>query len=101
MYPICKDEFYNELFALWANIHYTLPKDNEEICRQELWNNANLQTDGCCFHYKDWKNNKINFIQDILGNDGCVVKKKNLENKYNITCKQLNYEILNSAIPHT
>ena len=69
MYPKCKDEFYNELFALWAEIHFTMTKDNEQICWQSLWNNANILSDGCCIYYKHWDSKNINFIQDIIGNN--------------------------------
>jgi hypothetical protein len=51
MYPHIKDEFYNEMLSQWAEIHYFNPIDNEQICRQMLWNNANLKSDGKCFNY--------------------------------------------------
>jgi hypothetical protein len=38
-------------------------------------------------------------MQDIVGNDGKILKKTALQNKYNIICKQLDYEKLKHAIP--
>ena len=66
MYPTLKDQFYNKMFALWTRIHYHKPNRNEEICRQCIWNNANIPVNGQCVIYKNWKNLNINCMQDII-----------------------------------
>ena len=38
-------------------------------------------------------------IQDIVVEDGNIIAKKELENKYSITCRHLEYERLVHAIP--
>jgi hypothetical protein len=101
MYPKLADEFYNEMFNLWANIHYKIPRGNEQICRQALWNNANLKTDGRCFNYNTWKGKKINYIQDIVRQDGHIITQNELEKKYSIICRPLEYQRLVHAIPST
>ena len=60
MYPIFKDPYYNEMLIMWAQIHYSIPNDNEQICRQKLWHNANLQAGNECFVYNNRKFHKIN-----------------------------------------
>jgi hypothetical protein len=74
-----------------------MPSDNEQICWQSLWNNANIKSDGQGIYYKSWERINIRFVQDITGNNGSLLSKKDLEQKYTITCKQLEYEILNTC----
>ena len=81
MYPKFEDQLYNEMFNVWASIHYADPKGNEEICRQSLWNNANIQIVNRCVSNKYWRNHKIEYIQDIVGNDGEILKKKRSTNQ--------------------
>ena len=99
MTPNFKDPFYNEMFIVWMDINFIVPNDNDEICRQPLWNNSNLQSDGECFNYNRWKRNNINFVQDIVTTNGNIMSKSDLENKYGITCRLLEYERLLRATP--
>jgi hypothetical protein len=39
-FPVMKDEFYAELFKVWAQIHCHDPINAEEVCRQPLWHNT-------------------------------------------------------------
>jgi hypothetical protein len=99
MYPNFRDAFYNDMFTMWAKIHHTQPTDNEHICWQSLWNNANIKADGHCIYYKSWDSKNIRFIQDITGSNGLLLSKNDLVNKYSLTSKQLEYETLIHAIP--
>jgi hypothetical protein len=98
-YPVFKDQFYNDLFTMWAQIHFCNPKNIEEICQQTLWHNTNIQKENKCIIYKDWEDNHINYIQDLIQSDGNLLTKKEIEKKYDIKCKQLDYESLIHAIP--
>jgi hypothetical protein len=98
-YPCFKDTYYNEMLTMWAQIHHSIPSDNEEIVRQKLWNNVNLQAGNKCFMYNNWKTHNIKFIQDIVGNNGNIITKEELEKKYGFKCKQLEYESLIHAVP--
>ena len=59
-----------------------------------LWNNANLKTDGICFNYNTWKRKRKKFIQDIVREDGHIITQNDLEKKYSITCRSLEYQRL-------
>jgi hypothetical protein len=60
-----------------------------------------MQVDGQCVTYNNWRNHNINYIQDIIGYDGKILSKRNLERKYNIISIYLEYETLVHAIPKT
>ena len=98
-YPVFKDQFYNELFAMWSQIHFCKPKNNEEICRQRLCHDTNIQKENKCIIYKDQEDKNIHFIQDLIHADGNLLTKKEIENEYDIKCKQLDYESLIHSIP--
>ena len=98
-YPVFRDQFYNELFSLWSQIHYCNPKNNEDICRQCIWHNSNIQKDHKCIFYKDWKDKGIEYIQDLLSKEGSILTKSEIESKYHMKCKRLDYESLAHAIP--
>ena len=67
--------------------------------RQSIWHNSNIQKDNKCIIYKEWEDKNIQYIQDLLHMDGNLLSKTEIENKYDITCKQLDYESLIHAIP--
>jgi hypothetical protein len=97
-YPTLKHQFYNELFAFWAMIHTSTPKNADEICIQTLWHNTHIRVDGRTLNYKSWQTANINYVQDIIDHKGNILDKKQLNQKYNIACKYLEYESLFSAI---
>jgi hypothetical protein len=39
-YPAFKDQFYKEIFQLWAELHYKYPENGEQVCRQIICNNS-------------------------------------------------------------
>jgi hypothetical protein len=98
-YPSFNDKFYSEIFNMWAQIHYYIPKNNEEICRQELWYNNNISKENNYIVYKEWANKNVNFIQDLLNKEGRFISKTELESKYSLICKPPEYESLIHAIP--
>jgi hypothetical protein len=99
IYPKFNDQFYNDLFSMWAQIHYYKPQNNEDMSRQELWYNSNIQIENKYIIYKEWDRNNIRYIQDLLDKEGNVISKAEMEKKYDIRCKQLQYESLIHAIP--
>ena len=55
-YPHFTDNFYNELFKTWANLHHSIPKNAEETSQQPLWNNAHIKANNRCIEFTKWKN---------------------------------------------
>jgi hypothetical protein len=98
-YPRFNDQFYNDLFKMWANLHFYSPPNNEDICRQHLWHNSNIMKENKIIMYKEWANKNINFVQVLLNKEGKFIPKKELEQKYELRCKYLEYESLIHAMP--
>jgi hypothetical protein len=98
-YPTLKDNFYSHLFKTWSELKFHIPKNNEQVCREIIWHNSNILIGNKPAYYKQWENKGFNFIQDLLNEQGQLAKKEQLENKYNLTIKFLEYESLIAALP--
>jgi hypothetical protein len=97
--PSVSDLFYNEILQTWASLTYSEPSKPEEILKQILWYNSCIKIDNKTVNYKTWADNNINFIQDLLNKDGNFATKNELENKFSMNFKYLEYESLRHAIP--
>jgi exonuclease III len=98
-FPVFNDDFYNDMFNTWSNIHFKEPEDNEAICKQIIWYNDYIKVEGKGICYKSWREHNIEFIQDIINNKGEILSQKELEAKYNLNCKYLEYLSILTAIP--
>ena len=97
--PTFNDKFYDQLFLTWSELRTHEPTDNEQVCREIIWYNSNIRIANKPIYYKKWEDSGINFIQDILNEQGAFAKKDYLENKYHIVIKFLEYQSLLAAIP--
>jgi hypothetical protein len=98
-YPVFKDEFYNELFKTWAEIHFRKPINGEEVCRQLICNNSLIRTEGTPITQNTWKYKEMKFLQNILNDKGSIETKANLEKKYHVQIDPMIYNSMISSIP--
>jgi hypothetical protein len=97
--PKITEDFYNSIFQMWAKLHYHEPTKPEDILTQLIWKNSLIKVDKKTIDYKSWRDREINYIQDILNNNGNIGSKPEIERKFNTTFKFLEYESLVHAIP--
>ena len=38
-----KDKFYKEIFNMWTDIHFSNPKECEQIVKQIIWFNSHIK----------------------------------------------------------
>jgi hypothetical protein len=93
------DSFYRNLMKKWADIHHFTPYNGEQVCREILWNNSFIKIDNKTVNFKTWKNQGIIFVQHLLNGNGQFSSKHELENKFTINIRQMQYNALLSAIP--
>jgi hypothetical protein len=96
-----KDQFYNDLFHTWADIHSNTPVNREQVCGQILWNNSHIKVANKMINYKQWQSHNINCVQDILYKNGKFLTKTAISEAYNINPTHLQYQSLISVIPST
>jgi hypothetical protein len=97
-YPQIQDKFYQEMFKEWAKVHYYKPQRAECVARELIAYNSHIKINNRMITYKPFVQN-IKFIQNILNDQGALANKMYLENKYEVTIKQMQYNSLISAIP--
>jgi hypothetical protein len=93
------DEFYKHIFTVWANLHYHEPYNSETYCREIVWNNSHILVAQKPVMYQNWHRSGINFIADLLNEQGVIANKYELENKFGINIPHMQYNSLISAIP--
>jgi hypothetical protein len=98
-YPGFKDKFYTEMWHTWSEINFREPNGIEQICRQRICNNSNIKVDCRPINNPEWTNNDMTFIKDIISEKGTILTETNINRKYNIRLKNLQYNSLISAIP--
>jgi len=70
------------------------------MLNEYLWYNYKIKIGEQTVYYKSWNKAGINFIHDIFNfNSGTYKTKEELENKFNIPIKAMEYNSLVSAIP--
>lgn len=70
--PIKIPEFYKDVILAWHLCGGGLkaPQNANEIRQQILWGNKYIQSRGKTLFMSSWKNSNINFIEDILSENG-------------------------------
>jgi hypothetical protein len=68
--PSFKDNFYNEIFNLWVNLHHHAPVTSEQACMQTICNNTFIKIDGRVINDKICESQEIRFIQNLLDDNG-------------------------------
>jgi hypothetical protein len=98
-YPNIADNFYKSIFTMWSDIHFKQPEECEDVTKQIIWFNSLIKIGKKTVNYNNWINGKINFLQDLLNDEGKIATKAQIENKYQIQSRFLEYESLIHAIP--
>ena len=83
----------------WAEIHHKHLASIAEICNQRICNNSLIRVDFRPIFKKEWNDNDLIHIQDILTDKGTFLSERNINTKYNIQLKTLEYNSLKCAIP--
>jgi hypothetical protein len=99
-YPHFRQPFYNELFDTWHEIYFYVPIETIQLCEQIVWKNSLIKIDNKPVSYKQWRDKGIYFLQQLLDEHGLLISKENLEKKYNMRCRGLQFEGLIHAIPN-
>jgi hypothetical protein len=96
--------FYWQILKSWNEIKtITNSEKNKspfEIRRETLWFNKNIKLNGKEMYWNSLHKKGINIIHDIVKENGQFLSKTELDQKYNITCDFLKFNVLKDAIPN-
>jgi hypothetical protein len=99
-YPCFGDNFYASICETWAQVHYQNPIGPLAICEQIIWSNSNIRVNDKPINLKYCYDKGLVTIQNLINHKGKIGTKAEIENKFGIKFKQLDYESLYTAIPH-
>ena len=91
--------FYQQVASLWYEIYSKEPCTPLEVRNFQLWENKHITVNHKPVYYKTWSQNYINVIGDLLDKSGNVLSKPQLERRYPLIIKQMDYNCVVHAIP--
>ena len=98
-YPLLGDQFYDDIFQLWVELHNKKPTSGQMVCNQTICNNSFIRISGKPITTKIWKHHHVKYIQDIIDRNGNIDNRRNIEKKYDIIIDPLLYNGISCAIP--
>jgi plasmid maintenance system killer protein len=94
-----QEKFYTDMFQTWSKLNYIIPETVADIIVQPLGHNDLIQIDKNNNINVQWKQAGINHILHIKDTNGKIRSKQNLENKYGINIKFMEYNSIIHSIP--
>ena len=94
-----KSPFYLQMLQHWYTLFSRQPGNLIGIFSASLWNNCHICIDGKPVYYKSWSEKGIKLYGNIIGKNGNLLTKEEMENRYSFKIKQMDYNSLIHAIP--
>ena len=96
------NKFYSQMLEFWYQLH-SVPPTQESIEKEILWNNKFIIIDNkpINLRYTQWQKHAIRTLGDIVDINGNLLTREIIQEKYNVTIKQMEYNSLIDAIPAT
>ena len=86
------NKFWSDVFTAWAEItklHF--PKCISDFLKSSLWYNNNIRLGKKTMYYRHWVKNGVNFVNDLVDEDGNFLSLDEFKRKYNIQTNFLEY----------
>ena len=93
--------FWQEIIVYWCQCNYIDVNNTSNIDYDNLplWLNSCIKINNKVLYWKEWINNGITHIKHLFRDTGILYSKNDLELKYNLNIKHMDYNSLISAIP--
>lgn len=90
--------FWREVLEAWLHFSEKSPEQKTYPSMEPLFYSKNILIGKKTFFYKSWFENNIVFVNDVLNEDGSIMKLEDLNSKYETELDSHKYEILRDAI---
>ena len=100
--PINLPQFYKEVITSWHECGggKKAPQSAADIRKEIIWGNKYIQSKGKTLFFRHWKNSNINFIDDLLDENGNFKTGKDILEKLKSTANWIaEYQKIIKAIP--
>jgi len=95
----CYSKFYEQVLKYWFDVYSIVKINPFEILSTPLWHNSHVTIGDKPANITSWKINGIVIVKNIFDENGNIVSRHVLENKYNFHIKQMEYNSLIDAVP--
>jgi len=93
------NQFWKDVFNAWAKVtDCHQPINYEQVQRSLLWYNENIKVGKKTLYYYHWVKNGVDFVNDLLDNNGNFLTLEAFRNKFNVRTNFLEYGGLVRAI---
>ena len=83
----------------WSDFYVRDVQSSDDVHKQLLWKNSNIKVAGKTILLKRWADKGILTVADICNDNGTILSREALCNKYGIDIQFLEYMSVISAIP--
>ena len=94
-------KFLKQVLEYWYEFYCKEPVNASEILNMNLWHNRHILIGEKPAHFKSWSNAGIVFVKDIVSCNGKLMSKYDIEQKYNLVVKQMDYNSLTHSFPRS
>ncbi len=92
-------DFYKQVLEYWFYFYCKEPKTVNKIVHTDLFDNKYLLIDSKPVYYTKWLKAGIHVLGHILDKDGHLLLRDQLQEKYGIDVKQMDYNSITHCIP--
>ena len=92
-------KFYRQILDIWYHFYSKKPKSVNDTVNTSIFYNKMFVIDCKPVFYKQWFDAGIQLFGDILDANGHLLSKVNLEQKYNLEIKQMDYNLFIHCVP--
>ena len=91
--------FWSNVIKIWSEINVNKLEEDGPLS-ETLWYNPSIQVGRKSIFYKHWSEAGINYVNDLLSNEGTLLNVNTFMAKYNLANEHLRFFGVISAIPH-
>ena len=95
---LSQSKFWQSVLVSWFKMSYNRPENREEILNQSLWYNSFIKCKSKVLFYQGWQNAGVNYIKDIVDENGKFLPYQIFEQKYGTVTNYVEYYGVTSAI---
>ena len=93
--------FYQQIFGYWSSVYGTEPSDVNGVLNECLWHNKWVLIDQKPFYYRYLAEKGINIVADLIDEHGSLLSLEQLEYRYQVSIKIMDYNSITTAIPRS
>lgn len=95
----CKNKFWIDVLSAWKNYCSVISPENvDDVMGINLWNNKNIKINNETVFLKKWYDRNINFIKDLINDNGTFLTFTQFVDKYEIQTNFLEFYGIKSVV---